>query len=202
MNSCFETYLRRISRRFWVFLLCSIISSFTIIYSQKKIEQKPPLRERMFFGGTLGLQFGSYTNIQVAPMVGLWVRPRIAIAMGPNFQYYHYSYYNFESTIYGGNAYIQFVPLRDLDNLIPIGLHTGILLHLEDELLNLDSSWDPYYHSGRFTVNTVLAGAGISQMLGSRSSINLMFLWALNEPHFSSGYSLYSNPEIRLSFNF
>jgi hypothetical protein len=202
MNSCSDSSLKRIVKWFWIFLFCLIASSFTVIYGQRKDEQKPPLRERMFIGGTLGLQFGSFTNIQIAPMVGLWVRPRIAVALGPNFQYYHYSYYDFESTIYGGNAYIQFVPLRDLDNIIPLGLHTGIFLHLEDELLNLDSGWDPYNHNGRFTVNTVLAGAGISQMLGTRSSINLMFLWALNEPQFSSGYSLYSNPEIRISFNF
>jgi hypothetical protein len=164
---------------------------------QRVQEEKPPLRERMFFGGTLGLQFGTYTNIQVVPIIGLWVRPRIAIAAGPNFQYYKDPY--FETTLYGGNAYIQFVPLKDINNVIPIGIHTGIFLHLEDEFLSLESAvWDPNNPSSRFTINTVLAGFGISQQVGGRSSINLMFLWALN----NASYGLYSNPEIRLSFNF
>jgi hypothetical protein len=164
---------------------------------QKKSEQIPPLRERMFFGGSLGLQFGTYTNIHVTPIVGLWVRPRIAIAAGPNFTYYKDPYY--ETTMYGGNAYVQFVPVKDINNAIPIGMHMGIFLHLEDELLSLESSvWDPQNPSDRFTVNTLLGGFGISQQLGMRSALNLMFLWTLTD----SGYSLYNNPEIRISFCF
>ena len=174
-----------------------LISSFSILSAQVQKEQKPPLRERLFFGGTLGLQFGTYTNIQVTPIVGLWVRPRIAIAAGPNFQYYKDPY--FKTTIYGGNGYIQLVPLRDLNNIVPIGLHMGFFLQLEDELLSLESSvFDPQNPSNRFTINTVLAGCGISQSLGGRAAMNLMFLWALN----NYSYGLYSNPEIRLSFSF
>jgi hypothetical protein len=174
-----------------------ILSSFAVTYGQRVSQEKPPLRERMFFGGTLGLQFGTYTNIQATPIVGLWVRPRIAIAAGPHFQYYKDPY--FETTIYGGNGYIQFVPLKDLNNIVPVGIHMGLFLHLEDELLSLESAvWDPMNNSNRFTINTVLAGFGISQQMGARSAINIMFLWALN----NSAYGLYSNPEIRLSFNF
>ena len=129
--------------------------------------------------------------------MGLWVRPRIAIAAGPNFTYYKDPYY--ETTMYGGNAYIQFVPLKDINNLIPIGIHMGIFLHLEDELLSLESAvWDPQNPSDRFTVNTLLGGFGISQQLGTRSSLNLMFLWTLTD----SGYALYNNPEMRISFSF
>ena len=201
MLSGYERTVRNIYRKIFFFAIIVVLSSLSVVSGQKISQETPPLRERLFFGGTLGLQFGSYTNIQVQPMVGLWVRPRIAVALGPNFQYYKDSYYDFESTIYGGNAYIQFVPLRDLNNMIPIGLHMGIFLQLEDELLNLDNAWNPA-EDGRFTVNTVLAGGGISQMLGARSSINLMFLWALNQPKFPTGMSLYSNPEIRVSFNF
>jgi hypothetical protein len=200
LSGC-DRSVRNIYTKISAIAILSIVSSLAVISGQIIQEQKPPLKERLFFGGALGLQFGSYTNIQIQPMVGLWVRPRIAIAAGPNFQYYKDSYYDFESTIYGGNAYIQFVPLRDLNNMIPIGLHMGIFLQLEDELLNLDNSWDPS-QEGRFTINTVLLGGGISQMLGARSSVNLMFLWALNQPKFPTGMTLYSNPEIRISFSF
>jgi hypothetical protein len=174
-----------------------LVTLFSVVSGQRIKEETPPLRERMFFGGTLGLQFGTFTNIQVTPIVGLWVQPRIAIAAGPNFQYYKDPY--FETTIYGGNGYIQFVPLRDFNNVVPIGIHMGIFVHLEDELLSLESAvWDPQNPSNRFTINTVLAGFGISQQLGMRSSINLKFLWALND----TGYGMYDNPEIRISFNF
>jgi hypothetical protein len=173
------------------------ISAISIVSGQQVSEQKPPLRERMFFGGSLGLQFGTYTNIHITPIVGLWVRPRIAIAAGPNFTYYKDPYN--ATTMYGGNAYVQFVLVKDINNAIPVGIHMGIFLHLEDELLSLESSfWDPRNTSSRFNVNTLLGGFGISQQIGARSSINLMFLWTLTD----SGYALYSSPEIRLSFNF
>lgn len=174
-----------------------LFSSLAMISGQNQREQVPPLRERMFFGGSLGLQFGTYTNIHLNPLVGLWVRPRIAIAAGPNYTYYKDPYY--KTTMYGGNAYLQFVAVKDINNAIPIGLHMGIFLHLEDELLSLESSvWDPQNPNNRFTVNTLLGGFGVSQQLGMRSALNLMFLWTLTD----SGYALYNNPEIRVSFSF
>jgi len=174
-----------------------LLASFNIVSGQRESEQKPPLRERMFFGGSLGLQFGTYTDIQITPLVGLWVRPRLAIAAGPNYRFYKDPYYS--TSIYGANGYVQFVPLKDLNNLVPVGIHMGFFLQLEDELMSLESAvWDQTNPNSRFTINTVLAGFGISQQIGQRSSVNLMFLWALN----NSVYGLYSNPEIRLSFSF
>ena len=180
-----------------ILTICVSFNSMSIISGQNQREEKPPLRERMFFGGSLGLQFGTYTNIHVNPMVGLWVRPRIAIAAGPNFTYYKDPYY--KTTMYGGNGFIQFVLVKDINNAIPIGMHMGIFLHLEDEILSLESAvWNPQNPNNRFTVNTLLGGFGISQQLGVRSALNLMFLWTLTD----SGYALYNNPEIRISFAF
>jgi hypothetical protein len=191
----------RYSRKIMTVAAGLLFAAVNIVSGQRVSEQKPPLRERMFFGGSLGLQFGTYTDIQITPIVGLWVRPRLAIAAGPNYRYYKDPYYS--TSIYGLNSYIQFVPLKDLNNLVPVGIHMGFFLHLEDELMNLESEvWDPNWNptdsNTRFTVNTVLAGFGISQQIGQRSAVNLMFLWALN----NSVYGLYSNPEIRISFNF
>jgi hypothetical protein len=192
-----DNTLERCFKKIAFLTFCFLFATLSIISGQNRKEQPPPLRERIFFGGSLGLQFGTYTNIHVTPLVGLWLRPRIAIAAGPNFTYYKDPYY--ETTMYGGNAYLQFVPIKDINNALPIGLHMGIFLHLEDELLSLESAvWDPQNQSDRFTVNTLLGGFGISQQLGMRSSLNLMFLWTLT----NSGYALYDNPEIRLSFSF
>jgi hypothetical protein len=83
---------------------------------------------------------------------------------------------------------------------VPLGSHTGIFLHIEDELLSLKTSFWKYppYTSDRFYVNTVLAGAGISQQLGKRASLNFMVLWPLND----SDYEIYNKPELRVSFTF
>lgn len=179
-------------------LLLILLPAFCILSGQSPRQETPPLSERIFFGGSFGLQFGTLTNIQVAPVVGLWLLPRLAVAAGPNYTYY--KYYDIKTSMYGGKIYTQFVLLKDLNNVIPVGLHTGIFLHLEDEFLSLESAFwkDPPYPSKRFNINTILFGGGISQQMGRRSSLNIMVLWALHD----SGYSVYDNPEIRINFNF
>jgi hypothetical protein len=171
------------------------------IYGQEENrtrEEAPPLKERLFFGGSFGLQFGTVTDIQFSPVAGLWVLPRVAVAAGPNYRYFKDP---FDATsIYGGKAYTEFIFLQDLNNVIPLGLHFGLFFHLEDEVLSLESSFfgTPPYDSKRFLINTVLAGGGIRQQMGQRSSLNMTFLWALND----NGYGIYGNPEIRISFMF
>jgi hypothetical protein len=191
------TVISRLSKR-GILILLVIFTSLSVTLAQKKREEPPPFRERLFFGGNFGLQFGSITDIQISPVVGLWVLPRIAVALGPDYRFYKDSFDR--TNIYGGKGYIQFVVFQDLNSFLPLGIHTGLFLHLEDEWLNLETSFWKYppYVSDRFNINTALAGVGISQQLGRRSSLNIMALWALND----SGYEIYGNPDIRISFNF
>jgi hypothetical protein len=189
-KACFRIF--RIS----VIIICLLGSSVMDGMAQRN--DTPPLRERLFFGGSFGLQLGSVTDIQVSPVIGIWVLPRIAIATGPTYRFY--KDYFFRTNIYGGRAYTQLVVIQDINSIVPIGSSIGIFIHAENELLSLESeSWkNPPYGSDRFYVNTLLAGAGISQPIGRRSSFNIMVLWALND----SQYGIYSNPEIRISFIF
>jgi hypothetical protein len=182
-----------------LFLLLLLIVSTSIISGQEIKEEAPPIKERLFYGGSFGLQFGTITDIQVSPVIGLWVLPRVAIAVGPDYRYYKDQ--DVATTIYGGKGYLQLAVIQDFSSVIPVGGHTGIFLHLEDELLSLKSSFWKFplpYTSDRFYVNTVLAGGGISQHIGRRSSLDFMVLWPLND----SNYDIYGNPEIRISFIF
>ncbi|MCK7533108.1 MAG: hypothetical protein MZV63_19760 [Marinilabiliales bacterium] len=77
------------------------------------------------FGGNIGLMFGSYTNIDISPIVGLWVLPRIAVGAGPNFRYFKDQYGS--TTIYGGKVYTEITFLQDLNNLLPLGIHRGFV---------------------------------------------------------------------------
>lgn len=171
---------------------------FIPLNAQKKRQEPPPVKERLFFGGNFGLQFGTITDIQVSPVVGFWVLPRVGIAVGPDYRFYKDQFD--QTNIFGGKTYVQFIVFQDINSFIPLGVHTGIFLHLEDEFLSLESSFWKYppYPSDRFTINTVLAGGGISQQIGRRSSLNFSVLWALND----TGYDIYGKPEIRVSFNF
>jgi hypothetical protein len=181
-----------------VIVFLFLITSYSFVSAQDQKEEAPPFKERLFFGGNFGLQLGTITDIQVSPVIGLWLLPRLAIAVGPDYRFYKYSGY--KTNIFGAKGYMQFVVFKDINSFIPIGNHTGIFLHLEDEVLSLQRSFwqNPPYLSDRFYINTLLAGGGISQQIGRRSSLNFMVLWPLNE----SIYDVYSNPEIRVSFTF
>ena len=192
-NADFDQKPKRLLAIVLIFLLLS-----PCLTGQNNREQPPPLGERLFYGGSFSLQLGTITNIELSPVIGLWILPRIAIAAGPSYQFY--KIYDEKTDILGGRSYLQVVLLRDIDKFIPLGIHTSIFFHIEDEMLALRSDFwkNITIQPKRFTVNTLLAGGGISQQIGRRSSMNIMVLWALTDP----GYKIYSNPEIRIAFIF
>lgn len=195
----FRTYTEATRRIIAVTLTGLILLIQPLILSgQQYNKEVPPLGERFFYGGSFGLMFGSITDIEASPIVGFWVLPRLAVAAGPNYRFYKDRID--KTTIYGGRIYTDLVVIRDFSSLIPVGTNFGIFLHAENEFLSLESAFwkNPPVFSERFWINTILAGPGISQMLGRRSSLNFMVLWALNETE----YGVYSNPELRVSFTF
>lgn len=179
-------------------LLIILLFSYTISNAQNTREEAPPLKERMFYGGSFSLQLGTITNIEISPVAGLWVLPRLGIAAGPTYRFY--KYISDKTNIYGGRIYAQYVFFRDMDRIVPLGIHTSLFMHVEDEMLSLESKFwqNVSLKPKRFMINTVLAGAGLSQQIGEKASINIVVLWALND----SGYEIYSNPEVRFSFVF
>jgi len=182
----------------WPFVFAFFILCADVLSGQERDRDVPLLRDRLFYGGSFGLQLGTITDIQISPIVGMWVLPRVGVALGPSYRYYKDYFGN--TDIYGGRTYVQLIAVQDLNSVIPLGVHLGIFLHGEYEVLSLESEvWKiPPYSSDRFLVNTLLGGGGLSQQIGRRSAINFTFLWALTD----SGYEIYSNPEIRVSFVF
>jgi hypothetical protein len=183
-------------------ILFVLTFSFFTSSGQKVKEEAPPLKERIFFGGSFGLQLGTITNINLSPIVGLWVLPRLAVAVGPYYTFYKDP--QGKTDIYGGKAYVQFVVLQDLNKFIPLGSNTGLFLHLEDECLSLNSNYwkNVVIPPDRFVMNTLLGGVGLSQQIGRKASLNLMVLWSLLETDAEMGSRIYSNPEIRIAFTF
>jgi hypothetical protein len=77
-----------------------------------------PLKNRFFFGGSLGLQFGSATYIDVSPLVGYKITPKLHAGVGLTYIYYKVkdSYYNYayETSIYGGRVFGRYYILDNL----------------------------------------------------------------------------------------
>jgi len=179
-------------------LAMAAVAAGQIPVTENAEEERPPVNQRLFFGGSFGLQFGTVTNIEVAPLAGIWLLPRVAVGAGPSFQYYKDPYGR--TSIYGGRAMLQLTLVQDLNKIIPIGLNTGIFVNGEYEGLSLQRAFfnsDPDA-DGRFYHGTFLAGAGLSQPTGRRSSMNISFLWSIT----GNEYGIYDTPEIRIEFYF
>ena len=178
-----------------------LLWSFAASAQEQVISQsqgRPKFSERLFFGGSFGLQLGTITNIEVSPVVGLWLLPRVAVAAGPSFQYYKDPYGR--TAIYGGRSFLQFTLIQDLNNIIPIGLNAGIFVQGEYQGLSLERGFFSNLPEDkvRFYYDSFLAGAGISQPTGRRSSMNVAVLWSITE----NEYGIYDKPEIRIEFYF
>ncbi len=158
----------------------------------------PPLVERIFFGGSFGLQFGTITNLELSPVVGIWLLPRLAVAAGPNWQYYKDPIG--KTNIYGGRSYLRFMFIQDFNQVIPLGINFGLFAHAEYEALSLEYDFWSGYSTGnsRIWQHNALAGLGFSQPVGMKSSFNVYFLWVVTE----SEYQIYDSPEIRIEFLF
>ncbi len=184
-----------------LFLVLVVILFNTMPSAGQSVEQRssrPPLSERVFYGGSFGLQFGNITNIELSPIVGIWMLPRLSIAAGPTYQYYKDPFGR--TDIYGGRSFFRFLFIQDISKFIPLGLPIGFYIQGEYEGLSLEADfWTSGLAAGsRLWEHNVLAGLGISQALGMKSSMNISFLWVLTQP----GYELYDNPEIRIDFVF
>jgi hypothetical protein len=175
--------------------------------AQKRVQEKPvvvqvpeaelqeereakALIDRLYFGGSFGLQFGTYTNISLLPILGYKVTDKFSV--GPGFVYHFIRSGGQTFQNFGGKAFAQ---LEVLGGVINNG---AILVHAEYEALSYENYWrttNGTFELSRRTVYTPLAGLGYRQSAG-RASFDMLLLYNFNEID-----SPYSNPVIRAGFN-
>lgn len=176
---------------------------YTQYYESSGVAKKP---NRWFFGGNLGFATGSVTYVEVAPLVGYKLTPKFAVGSGIKYQYFNdtresYGLSNFETHVYGLNLFSTYSLFDNLEETLGIAGIGGILLHAEYEGLSLERKYFDYPtfpSNGRMWLSNYLLGFGMRQPLGERSSVNILFLWSIDPPKASP----YSNPVIRIGFNF
>ena len=148
------------------------------------------MSDKVFFGGGLGLQFGTVTAIEVLPMVGYKPVDDLYLGLKGKYEYFKHSAYATGTSIYGGSVFGMY------------SVFNALVAYAEYEILSLETSYFDYYQantsSDRFLLHTPLLGGGIMQPIGGRSKIMILILWNLDDTY--STY--YSNPIIRLSFLF
>ena len=183
-----------------LFLLISFSLSINLLSAQEQEDLRPI--DRIFFGGNFGMQFGTITDIEISPLVGYHITPRLSAGVGTRFEYFKDKglYYPFETTIFGGSVFSRFVIIQNLGEGLNLGINTGVFTQAEYEMLSLEREYfEPFpTGTGRFLVHSVLVGGGLIQPIGRRSALLISVLYNLNE----SARSPYSNPIIRIGFNF
>lgn len=185
-----------------LFILIMVTLPVFALTAQTDDEEEFRPIDRLFFGGNFSLMFGYITNVEVSPVVGYYITPRLAAGTGIKFEYYKDKgyYYPYQTTIYGGSVFSRYIIIKNLGEGMNLGLNTGIYSQVEYEILSLEKEYfePPYSEDGRFLVHSVLVGGGIIQPIGRRSAFLVTVLYNLNE----SVRSPYNNPIIRVGFTF
>jgi hypothetical protein len=138
---------------------------------------QPGLRTRLYFGGGIGLSFGTVDYVEIAPMVGYRVTPDFNLGLGVFYRYRNDGRYEEDVTTndYGGNLFAQY-------QVVPtLFLHGEVeYVNYEYILANLDTT--------RETDTSLLAGVGYGWPVGG-SSIYVLALY-----NFSYDQNSFANP--------
>jgi len=183
--------------------MISVICSFFTLFISAQDVKDLPFRQRLFFGGDLGLSFGTTTYIHLAPIVGYRFTDRLAAGLGPIYIFEKSNYYHYKTSTYGAKAIMSFAVIKNVDEYLNIGVG-NILLHAENEIINVQlMDYDPtsgmiYARDERFWIDNLLLGGGLNFPFGGNAGIDIYILWDITQ----NDYSPYSNPVIRLGFYF
>lgn len=186
----YEHYESKIKMRkcIFIFVYCLLFTAYC--FSQDFTPPVPKQEKKSFWswdrvytGGGLGLQFGTVTFINAAPIIGYKITERYSAGIGLEYIYFGYkpsqNSPTYSQNIYGGNIFNR------------LFVTDFLFLHAEYEALN--SNWDYRFPTTRFIIENYWVGGGLRQRSGN-ASFFIMVLKNLND----NPYSPFPNPQIRM----
>lgn len=164
-----------------IVILIIALTSFTTGFSQTGNELGgDKLSDRIYFGGNLGLQFGTVTNIEIAPLVGYRFTDDFSAGMGITYIYFKREFDNypdFETNIYGYRLFARH------------NIQEQFYAHAEYENLSLEFFDINDGSSRREWVPGAFVGGGYFQPLGRNAGFNVTALYNLMYDEFKSPYN-------------
>lgn len=154
----------------------AMILSFTIIAQDtiqkppppKEKPQKPkaPMKDKIYFGGNVGLTIGNYTRIAVYPLVGYKFTPKLSGGLKIVYEYISDNRYSskYNTSNYGGSLFARY-------RVIP-----SLYAHVEYAQIN----YELYNFNGesvREWIPFLFVGAGYSQKMGGNAWLNFQVLF-------------------------
>jgi hypothetical protein len=168
-----------LKNKVWLVLFFAIASVFSV-QAQREIEEgnKPPLKDRMFFGGNFALSLGTITFIDVSPLAGVMITNRLSGGLGTTYQYFNdRRFIGGNNSLYGGRVFSRY-------NVFP-----NIFAHAEYENLNLDVYNRRTEDFQREWVPGFLIGGGYFSPFGNRGGANITLLYNLLYDNVRSPYN-------------
>ncbi|EAZ81246.1 hypothetical protein [Algoriphagus machipongonensis] len=160
-----------------VFLL--VFSMHFAANAQREIySDSIPFKDRLYFGGNFGMQFGTVTLLDISPLVGVMITPKLSSGLGITYQYFNDKrYYGGESSSYGGRIFTRY-------NVLP-----NIFVHGEYERLNFDNYNLLTDEFERIWANSLFLGGGYFAPFGPRGGANFTFLYNVLHDNLRSPYA-------------
>jgi hypothetical protein len=155
-----------------------------------------PILDRLRLGGSFGLGFGTVTNINLSPMVGLNLTDKLVSGIGATYMWYHSNRFNINSNYYGGRAFLMY-------SVLPM-----VTLQAEYEGMNVQYFNNADRRYVRTWIGSPLIGGAYTQPLGGRFTrgVHMTVLYNLNyqnqlNPYTGQNISPYSSPFVfRVTF--
>lgn len=124
-------------------------------------KEKKPKSQKLFFGGSLGLSFGSYTRIAVYPQIGYRITPKLTAGIEIGYIYISDTRYdpNRDYSNYGASIFAQYRILKPL------------YVHVEYAAYNYLIYYDGDGSENRDWVNFLFLGAGYIQKVGKATHV-------------------------------
>lgn len=141
---------------FTAFSISSIIAQDSTQVAQTP-KQSKKISEKLYFGGSVGLSLGSYTQVGLYPLIGYKVTPKLSAGLKFTYQYVNYSNYNYTTSNYGGSIFARY-------RIIPL-----IYAHIEYEGINYDLYNSFSNSSAREWVPFLFVGGGVTQRMGGNT---------------------------------
>ena len=156
--------------RLFAFLVIILLSITLHAQESTSAPRDPrPLGDRLWFGGGVGLSFGTVTAVQIDPLVGYKVDQEGKFSVGVGASYWYYQDNRFSPSInFTGYGYRTFTRYRFIPQLYG---------HAEFLHLNVERYIGATDAVARIWVPHLLVGGGYAQPLGGNSSIYLQVLW-------------------------
>jgi hypothetical protein len=161
------------------FILLSFLASESL--AQRFIDNEAdsiPFKERLYFGGNFGMQFGTVTLVEVSPLAGVMITPKFSSGLGLTYQYFNdIRFAGGRSSSYGGRVFSRY-------NVLP-----NIFLYSEFEKLNFNNYNFLTDEFGRIWSNALFVGGGYFAPFGSRGGANFTFLYNVLHDNLRSPYN-------------